>query len=112
MTLVSFAPSSHETPRRLVRSTPAKRTDNVWGRGPDDPDVCVLRVTPLTAELWPALRARRLRFSNLPRRGLPAPSPSSGRTARSRCVCDRKTQHVARNQALGVLVARRRDEPL
>jgi general stress protein 26 len=29
-----------------------KRTDNVWWRGPDDPDVCVLRVTPLTAELW------------------------------------------------------------
>jgi general stress protein 26 len=29
-----------------------KRTDNVWWRGPDDPNVCVLRVTPLTAELW------------------------------------------------------------
>jgi pyridoxamine 5'-phosphate oxidase like protein len=29
-----------------------KRTDNVSWRGPDDPDVCVLRVTPLTAELW------------------------------------------------------------
>jgi hypothetical protein len=36
-----------------------KRTDNVWWRGPDDPDVCVLRVTPLTAELWdgPASKA-------------------------------------------------------
>ena len=29
-----------------------KRTDNVRWRGPDDPNVCVLRVTPLTAELW------------------------------------------------------------
>jgi general stress protein 26 len=29
-----------------------KRTDNVWWRGPHDPNVCVLRVTPLTAELW------------------------------------------------------------
>ena|SRR5581483_10749878 len=29
-----------------------KNTDNMWWQGPDDPDVCVLRVTPLTAELW------------------------------------------------------------
>jgi general stress protein 26 len=36
-----------------------KRTDNVWWRGPNDPDVCVLRVTPITAELWdgPASKA-------------------------------------------------------
>jgi general stress protein 26 len=27
-------------------------TDNMWWKGPDDPNVCVLRVTPLTAELW------------------------------------------------------------
>ena len=29
-----------------------KSTDNMWWNGPDDPNVCVLRVTPLTAELW------------------------------------------------------------
>lgn len=29
-----------------------KSTDSAWWKGPDDPDVCVLRVTPLTAELW------------------------------------------------------------
>ena len=29
-----------------------KSTDDVWWRGPDDPNVCVLRVTPLAAELW------------------------------------------------------------
>jgi general stress protein 26 len=29
-----------------------KSTDGVWWRGPDDPNVCVLRVTPMTAELW------------------------------------------------------------
>jgi general stress protein 26 len=36
-----------------------KPTDNMWWKGPDDPDVCVLRVTPLTAELWdgPASKA-------------------------------------------------------
>jgi general stress protein 26 len=36
-----------------------KSADNLWWQGPDDPNVCVLRVTPLTAELWdgPASRA-------------------------------------------------------
>jgi general stress protein 26 len=36
-----------------------KATDNMWWRGPDDPNVCVLRVDPLTAELWdgPASKA-------------------------------------------------------
>lgn len=29
-----------------------KSTDNTWWRGPDDPNVCVLRVRPLIAELW------------------------------------------------------------
>jgi general stress protein 26 len=29
-----------------------KRSDNMWWKGPDDPNVCVLRVRPLTAELW------------------------------------------------------------
>jgi general stress protein 26 len=29
-----------------------KRTDNMWWSGPDDPNVCVLRVRPITAELW------------------------------------------------------------
>ena len=36
-----------------------KATDNMWWHGPDDPNVCVLRVTPVTAELWdgPASKA-------------------------------------------------------
>jgi hypothetical protein len=29
-----------------------KATDDAWWNGPDDPNVCVLRVRPLTAELW------------------------------------------------------------
>jgi general stress protein 26 len=34
-------------------------TDNLWWNGPDDPNACVLRVVPITAELWdgPASRA-------------------------------------------------------
>ena len=36
-----------------------KTTDSAWWKGPDDPDVCVLRVKPITAELWdgPASKA-------------------------------------------------------
>jgi len=29
-----------------------KATDYVWWNGPDDPEVCLLRVAPLRAELW------------------------------------------------------------
>ena len=30
-----------------------KMTDDLWWPGgPDDPDVCLLRIQPLTAELW------------------------------------------------------------
>ena len=29
-----------------------KSTDSVWWNGPDDPNVCVLLVRPVTAELW------------------------------------------------------------
>ena len=53
------------TARAEVRRDHAKAaeiwtpTDNMWWNGPDDPNVCVLRVTPLTAELWdgPASKA-------------------------------------------------------
>jgi general stress protein 26 len=36
-----------------------KSTDTMWWTGPDDPNVCLLEVTPLTAELWdgPASKA-------------------------------------------------------
>lgn len=29
-----------------------KSTDNAWWNGPDDPNACLLRVRPVTAELW------------------------------------------------------------
>jgi general stress protein 26 len=36
-----------------------KSPDNAWWHGPQDSNVCVLRVTPMTAELWdgPAIKA-------------------------------------------------------
>jgi general stress protein 26 len=53
------------TARAIVQRDHAKAaeiwryTDNLWWKGPDDPNVCVLRIAPLTAELWdgPASRA-------------------------------------------------------
>jgi general stress protein 26 len=53
------------TARAEVRTDRAKAaaiwkpTDTVWWQGPDDPNVCLLCVTPLTAELWdgPASKA-------------------------------------------------------
>jgi general stress protein 26 len=48
-------------PRRDVAKAAEiwKATDGMWWKGPDDPNVCMLRVTPLTAELWdgPASKA-------------------------------------------------------
>ena len=35
----------------LSRALPRK-TDEVWWAGPDDPNVCLLQIAPLTAELW------------------------------------------------------------
>ena len=29
-----------------------RKTDEVWWAGPDDPNVCLLRIAPSTAELW------------------------------------------------------------
>jgi general stress protein 26 len=29
-----------------------KPTDSMWWKGPDDPNVCVVRIAPLIAELW------------------------------------------------------------
>jgi general stress protein 26 len=53
------------TARAEVRRDPGKAaaiwksTDNMWWSGPNDPNVCVLRVEPLVAELWdgPASKA-------------------------------------------------------
>ncbi len=36
-----------ETTKRFWR-----KTDEEWWPGPDDPNVCLLRIAPLTAELW------------------------------------------------------------
>jgi general stress protein 26 len=76
------------TARAEVRRDPAKAaaiwrcTDNLWWHGPDDPNLCVLRITPFTRSSGTARQARRSPFSNSSRRSSPAPSRISARTAR------------------------------
>ena len=43
----------------MPRRPKSGSSPTTWWKGPDDPNVCVLRVTPLTAELWdgPASKA-------------------------------------------------------
>ncbi|HUZ31829.1 MAG TPA: pyridoxamine 5'-phosphate oxidase family protein [Xanthobacteraceae bacterium] len=67
-----------------------KTTDNMWWSGPDDPNVRVLRVTPLTQSSGTDRPAKSWRRSNSSRRGSPANGPISARTARSQSRCDGK----------------------
>jgi general stress protein 26 len=56
-----------------------KSTDNVWWRGPN---VCVLRVTPITAELWDGPTSKAVAAFEFVKARLLAPGPISGRTAK------------------------------
>jgi general stress protein 26 len=60
-----------------------KSTDNMWWSGPVDPNVCVLRCDRSLPSFGTDRRARLWPRSKLPRRGSPAPSRISARTARS-----------------------------
>ena len=50
---LSITGKAHIEDDRALRSAAWRKTDAVWWPGgPDDPNVCVLVVEPLTAELW------------------------------------------------------------
>jgi general stress protein 26 len=53
-----------ETQRDRATAAIWNTGDNMWWSGPDDPNVCLLRVTPLTAELWTDRPAKRLPCSS------------------------------------------------
>jgi general stress protein 26 len=55
-----------------------KSTDEVWWRGPDDPNVCVLCVTPLTAELWDGPASKALAMIEFARARLVGEKPKLG----------------------------------
>jgi general stress protein 26 len=56
-----------------------KSTDNVWWRGPDDPAVCVLRVTPITAELWDGPASKALAIFEFAKARLTGAKPKLGK---------------------------------
>jgi len=55
-----------------------KKTDNIWWSGPDDPNVCVLRVTPITAELWDGPASKAVAAYELAKARLTGEKPNLG----------------------------------
>ena len=76
------------TARAEVRRDPAKAaeiwksTDDAWWSGPDDPNVCVLRVRPLTAELWDGPASAAVAAFEFAKARLTGEEPNLARTAR------------------------------
>src|SRR3989442_10002047 len=59
-----------------------KKTDDAWWSGPDDPNVCVLRVRPLTAELWDGPASAAVAAFEFAKARLTGEEPNLARTAR------------------------------
>jgi general stress protein 26 len=55
-----------------------KSTDSVWWSGPDDPNVCVLRVTPITAELWDGPASKAVAIYELAKARMTGEKPNLG----------------------------------
>jgi general stress protein 26 len=55
-----------------------KSTDSVWWKGPDDPNVCVLRVTPITAELWDGPASKAVAIYELAKARVTGEKPNLG----------------------------------
>ena len=55
-----------------------KSTDNIWWHGPDDPNVCVLRVDPITAELWDGPSSRAVAAFEIAKARLTGARPNLG----------------------------------
>jgi general stress protein 26 len=55
-----------------------KTTDNVWWSGPRDRNVCVLRVTPIAAELWDGPASKAVAMFELAKARLTGGKPNLG----------------------------------
>jgi general stress protein 26 len=55
-----------------------KKTDDLWWDGPDDPNVCVLRVTPVTAELWDGPASKTVAVYEIAKARLTGEKPNLG----------------------------------
>ncbi|HLQ93148.1 MAG TPA: pyridoxamine 5'-phosphate oxidase family protein [Xanthobacteraceae bacterium] len=68
-----------EARRDCVKSTEIwKKTDDVWWDGPNDPNVCLLRVEPLTAELWDGPASAAVEAFELAKARLTGEKPNLG----------------------------------
>lgn len=55
-----------------------KLTDNAWWKGPDDPNVCVLRVKPVVAELWDGPASKAIAIYEFAKASLTGEKPDLG----------------------------------
>ena len=55
-----------------------KATDSAWWKGPHDPNVCVLRVRPVTAELWDGPASKAVAIYEFARARLTGEAPNLG----------------------------------
>jgi general stress protein 26 len=55
-----------------------KQTDNVWWDGPNDPNVCVLQVQPLVAELWDGPASKAVARYELAKAAITGTKPNLG----------------------------------
>ncbi len=55
-----------------------KETDNAWWEGPDDPNVCVLCVKPVVAELWDGPASKAIAIYEFAKASLTGKEPNLG----------------------------------
>jgi general stress protein 26 len=55
-----------------------KKTDDLWWDGPDDPNVCVLRIEPVTAELWDGPASKAVAVYEIAKAKLTGEKPNLG----------------------------------
>jgi general stress protein 26 len=81
------------TARADVRRDPAKAaeiwkaTDDMWWQGSDDPNVCVLSVHPLSAELWDGPSSNAVAAFEFVKARLTGEKPNRARIARLPSTC-------------------------
>src|SRR5829696_2178879 len=76
-----------------------KTTDDVWWDGPDDPNVCVLRVRPLTAELWDGPASKAVAMYEFAKAKLTGEKPNLGENRKVTVRLERQHVPTKRNSS-------------
>ncbi|MEA2990364.1 MAG: hypothetical protein QOG83_3075 [Alphaproteobacteria bacterium] len=77
-----------------------RKTDDLWWDGPDDPNVCVLRVRPLTAELWDGPSSKAVAIYEIAKAKLTGGKPNLGENRKATVRMARGTAAVRRSPPL------------